>query len=258
MIFLLFISAIVFLIVSKSNNHVNSEVSAFTRDTMSPIVDVLSLPARAFVATYRYIIDIKNIHTENKLLKEENKQLYNAQLQLRALEIENSLLSQLLNYIPPPDSTSHTVRIVATENDAFANSFIAYTGNVDSIKKGQIALTHEGVIGRVDNVGSNYSTISLITDINSRIPVVIERNRTRGVLYGDNTNLTKLMFTPFSADIRIGDRVLTSGIAGVFPPGLPVGIVTSVDKNDIFVKPFANIKSAEYIKIIGYEEDVQD
>lgn len=252
-IFLLFLSAFAFMLISKTDTKVISETSSVAVNIVSPIIDALSIPAKIVVSTYNYAVDIKNIYKENTLLKEENKKLLEEKSNLKSLEIENKLLSQLLDYIPPPEATSTTVRIVATENDAFSSSVIAYTGGNDKIKKGHIVMTHKGVVGRVDNVGKMYSKITLITDINSKIPVIVEKNRVRGILVGNNRNINKLIFTPISADIEVGDRIITSGVAGVFPPGLPIGTVTSTNKGNIKVRPYADIQGVEYVKIIGYD-----
>lgn len=149
-----------------------------------------------------------------------------------------------------------TARIVAEEGDAFSHSLIAYVGKDNaSVEEGQIVLNERGIIGRIDNVGDAYAKILLLTDINSRIPVVIEKSRTRGMMAGDNTQSPKLVFLPLSAEISVGDRIVTSGVAGVFPPGLPVGVVSKVDKRDIRITPYADLDSLEYVKIVSFAEE---
>ncbi|MFV0625815.1 MAG: rod shape-determining protein MreC [Alphaproteobacteria bacterium] len=251
-IVILFILAFAFMLLSKTDTVVIEKTSSAATDILGPIIDTLSIPAKFFASSYNYVTNLKKTYSENLMLKEENKSLHELKNKIRALEIENALLSQLLNYIPPPQATSVTVRIVATENDSFTNSVIAYTGDNPQIRSGQFVVNQDGVVGRIDDVGKNYSKIFLITDINSKIPVIVERNRIRGILVGDNTNLTKLVFTPIAADIKVGDRIISSGVAGVFPPGIPIGKVVSIKKNNIRVKPFANIKSVEYVKVIEY------
>ena len=140
---------------------------------------------------------------------------------------------------------------MAEENDAFAHSLVAYIAD-ENASKGDIALSDQGVVGRIEKISRNYAKIILITDINSKIPVIIEKSRIRGILSGDNTMMPKLIFTPLDAEINIGDRVVTSGVSGVFPAGLPVGEVVSVSKNEIVVRPFASREKLEYIKIVKY------
>ena len=128
---------------------------------------------------------------------------------------------------------------------------VAYVGD-SKVEKGQVVLSDKGLVGRVDKVGSNYTKIILITDINSKIPVVVENTRVRGILSGDNTNTPKMIFIPLDADVKVGDRIVTSGVAGVFPSGLPIGKVIRVTKNEIMVKPFSDLEQLEYVKIVNY------
>ena len=148
--------------------------------------------------------------------------------------------------------------MIAEEGDAFSHSLIAYTGKASNPQKGQVVLTEKGVVGRLDKVGKMYSKILLITDINSRIPVMIEKTRVRGILAGDNELQPKLVFTPLFSEIKVGDRIVTSGVAGVFPSGLPVGVVSQVSKREIRVLPFADLDRVEYVKIVSYPVDDEE
>ena len=144
-----------------------------------------------------------------------------------------------------------TARVIAEEGDAFSHSIIAYTGD-KKVRKGQVALSDKGVVGRVDKVGNVYAKIILITDINSKIPVVIERTRVRGILSGNNTAMPQLMFTRSTSDIQEGDVVVTSGVGGMFPSGLPIGFVNSIKNGVIDVETMADISRIEYVRIVDY------
>ena len=108
------------------------------------------------------------------------------------------------------------------------------------------------MVGRVESVSGSYVRVLLFTDINSKVPVILERNRIRGILSGDNTTVPKLMFTAAGADIKEGDMVVTSGVAGVFPTGLPIGVVSKITKGAIAVETISDIERLEYIKIVDY------
>ena len=251
---ILFLSTFVFMLVNKTNSVLIEETSSVAIDIVSPAVDVLVIPARIISKFYDYFRDLRLIHKDNQRLKEENEKLNQLYDRARALEIENKLLSEILNYVTPPQAQFLTVRVIAEEGDAFSHSVIAYIGD-KKVKKGQVAVTDKGVVGRVDRVGNVYAKILLITDINSKIPVMVEKSRTRVILSGDNTSLPKMVFTPLDADLDVGDRIVTSGVAGVFPVGLPVGKVISVDKHEIRVKPFGNLEKLDYIKLVDYGLD---
>ena len=251
-IVLLFLSAFVMMLVNKTDTEIIEKTSSVATDVVSPLIDVLVIPARALAGVYDYFRELKQIHEDNNRLREENRQLVMMSNHARALEIENKLLSNLLNYTPPPEATYVTARVIAEEGNAFSHSLIAYTGGSKNVKKGQVVLSDNGVIGRIEQVGKMYSKIILITNINSKIPVIVERTRVRGILSGDNTSIPKLVFIPLDAELSIGDRVVTSGVAGVFPPGLPIGKVSSVEKNNIKIKTFGNLDRLEYVKIVDY------
>ena len=247
----LFLTAFVLMLVNKTDTVIIDKTSNVATDVVSSMIDVLVIPAKMLAKGYDYFRDLKQIYKDNQRLKEENQRLNVIYDRYRALEIENKLLSELLNYVIPPEMELVTGRVIAEEGDAFSHSMIAYTGD-EKVKKGQVAMAEKGVVGRVDRVGINYARVILITDINSKIPVMVEKSRVRGILSGDNTNLPKLIFIPLDAGISVGDRIVTSGVAGVFPTGLPVGRVVSVRKGEVTVKPFSNLEQLEYIKLINY------
>ena len=247
----LFLTAFVLMLVNKTDTVIIDKTSSVATDVVSSMIDVLVIPAKMLTKGYDYFRDLKQIYKDNQRLKEENQRLNVIYDRYRALEIENKLLSELLNYVIPPEMELVTGRVIAEEGDAFSHSMIAYTGD-EKVKKGQVAMAEKGVVGRVDRVGINYARVILITDINSKIPVMVEKSRVRGILSGDNTNLPKLIFIPLDAGISVGDRIVTSGVAGVFPTGLPVGRVVSVRKGEVTVKPFSNLEQLEYIKLINY------
>ena len=251
-IVILFLSAFVLMLINKTDTVIIEKTSSVATDVVSPLVDVLVAPARAMAGVFDYFRDLGHIYSDNQKLRAENQRLLVVSEKLRALEIENKLLSKLLNYTPPPKAKFITARVIAEEGDAFSHSIIAYTGGEGNVKKGQVVMSDNGVIGRVDKPGKMYAKIILITDINSKIPVMVERTRVRGILSGDNTSVPKMIFIPLSAKLSVGDRIITSGVAGVFPPGLPIGKVSSVEKNNVKIKTFGNLDRLEYVKIIDY------
>ena len=255
---ILFLIAFVMMLLNKTDTALIDKTSSVATDVVTPVVDVLILPARLLANAYDYLKDLSLAHKENQFLKAENRRLRLVSERARSLEIENRLLAKLLNYARPDEENLVTARVVAEEGDAFSHSLIAYTGKDSTAQKGQIVLTEKGVVGRLDKVGQLYSKILMITDINSRIPVMIENTRVRGILAGDNELNPKLVFTPLSANIQEGDRVVTSGVAGVFPAGLPVGVVSHVSKREIRVLPFADLNKVEYVKIVSFPLESQE
>lgn len=257
-IVILFLSAFVMMLINKTDTVIIEKTSSMATDVVSPLIDVLVVPARTLAGVFDYFRDLSKIYDDNRKLRAENNRLQIVSDKARALEIENKLLAKLLNYTPPPNAKFVTARVITEEGDAFSHSIIAYTGRDSGVKKGQVVMSDNGVIGRVDKPGKMYSKIILITDINSKIPVMVERTRVRGILSGDNTTVPKMIFIPLSAKLTVGDRIITSGVAGVFPPGLPIGKISSIEKNSVKIKTFGNLDRLEYVKIIDYGLDGEE
>jgi len=248
----LFFAAFLMMLFSKNDNVFLEKTSTTAGEAVAPLVNILVAPAKVLASGYNYLRSLRKIDEENRNLREENRQLIIAGAQTRALEIENSILSQMLNYVTPPGASFITAKVVAVTGDVFSHSVVVYIGENTKVQKGQVAVSDKGVIGRVESVSRNYAKIFLINDINSKIPVIIERNRVRAILTGQNTPLPKMQFMPLDAEPQIGDVVVTSGIGGVFPAGLPVGKIVRIDDNDIRVKPFNDLSRIEYVQIVDY------
>src|SRR5690606_25076731 len=101
-------------------------------------------------------------------------------------------------------------------------------------------------------VADKTSNVMLMTDVNSRIPVIIENSRHRGMLVGDNTKTPRFLYLPDDAAVTIGERVMTSGYGGVFAPGLPIGVIVSNKPGDIRVKPFAGMRRLDFLQLIDF------
>ncbi len=251
------LSAICLVILSKvhpaASNYANGRVISF----LSPLIHMIQLPADGAFYLTEKIKNIFFIYEENKYLKYQNEQIDRLLIKLRSLETENALLSDMLNYSSPSDMKFITAKVIAGINDAFSHSIIVYIPNASNIRLGQIAMYKEEVIGRVDLINGSYARVLLITDISSKIPVIIKRSRERAILSGNNTSVMNLLYTIPAADIKAGDQVVTSGVGGIFPSDLLIGYVTKVTDHIIEVKPSFPINKIEYIQIIDYYSDAE-
>ena len=262
-IVLLFFIAFVMMLFNKTDTVLIDKTSSVAADIFSPMVELLAIPAKVVSGTLNYFYDFKNIRDENEKLRKENRELVIKSSRAASLEVENKLLARLLNYVPPKSADFIVAKVVAEENNAFSRALIIYTAGMKNVEKGQVVLSDSGVVGRIEKVGMIYSKVLLLTDINSKVPVVVERTRVRGIISGNNTSIPNLIFTPLDAEIFVGDKIVTSGVAGIFPSGLPIGKVMSVDKNNIKIKTFSDLDRLEYVRIVdyhladtSYEEDI--
>ena len=156
---LLFLSAFALMLVNKTDTAIIEKTSSVATDVISPVIDLLVVPARSIAGVYDYLKELKQIHKENQDLRKENTYLLQIKDKALALEVENKILAGMLNYIAPPEATFVTARVIAEEGDAFSHSIVAYTGNESNVKKGQVVLSDRGVVGRIEQVGRLYSKI---------------------------------------------------------------------------------------------------
>ena len=250
---LFFVFAFSLMLLDKTENVIATQANTFAVGLMAPVVKVLVKPANFLADAYKHIVNFGKTYEENKQLRAENLELLVIKGRVTALEIENKILAQLSNFITPDEVSFVTAKVLAEESDAFAHSLLAFVGEKSDVKKGHVVMSDKGVVGRIDKIAGKYAKIILATDINSRIPVLVERTRVKGMLSGDNTPLPKMDFLPLDAELTVGDIVVTSGVAGVFPSGLPIGRIVSVEKHNVRIKMFSAIDRLEYVKIINYD-----
>ena len=165
-----------------------------------------------------------------------------------ALADENSQLRDLVKLVPQSAVSFVSARVIANSGGAFLRNLMIDAGTENGIARGQAAVVGEGLVGRVYEVGARAARILLITDLNSRVPVIVERSRQRAILAGDNSELPALWYLDPAAPLKVGDRIVTSGEGGIFPSGLPVGVVEAADSGSPRVQPFVRLGQLEYVR----------
>ncbi|MCC7017039.1 MAG: rod shape-determining protein MreC, partial [Rhodospirillales bacterium] len=196
--------------------------------------------------------ELVRVHEENAVLRAEVEKLRQWESAARHLEAENESLKTLLKWAPPPEATFVTARVIADTGGTFVHSMIVGAGTRDGVKKGLVVMTGDGLAGRIAAVGNHSSRLLLLTDLNSRIPAIVERTRTRAILAGDNTDRPRLIYLSDGGAVAVGDRIVTSGHGGVFPPGLPIGVVTSVAEGGVLVRPFVEQARLEFVRVVDF------
>lgn len=178
-------------------------------------------------------------------------------LRLRHLEQENKRLRDLLGSPVHTDSRRMVAEIMGVDSDPFSHQVVIDKGSQAAVFEGQPVLNEQGVVGQVISVGRNTSRILLITDVSHGIPVRVARNDLRAIASGSG-ELDQLMLHNITrnTDIRVGDVLLSSGLAGRFPEGYPVGRISHVGYEegqpfaDIQAKPFAALDRLRYLLLL--------
>lgn len=251
--FLLLVAAsLTLMMLGKSEAPWVERARTMVADVTAPMLGLLSEPVEATERLFANLEELVDLRAENARLKAEHERLLDWQRTASRLEAENRALAKLLNLAPDPHTSFITARVVGDQVGAFVREMLVAAGARDGLKKGQAAMTGDGLAGRVADVGQRSARILLLTDINSRIPVLVERTRDRAILAGDNSNRPQLLYLKPQTELKAGDRIVTSGDGGVFPAGLPVGVVDSIDDGIVVIAPFVDWDRLEYLRIVDY------
>lgn len=240
------------MFLEKAEVAIVERIRVSATDAVAPILDAVSRPAATLahaVDEARGYIDLRH---QNALIVEENTKLKRWHNLALHLEAENRELRNLLNLLPSSALSYVSARVISDSGNAFVRSILINAGKRDGIKKGQVAITGDGLVGRVGQVGDRASRVLLLTDLNSRIPVVTETSRQRAILSGDNTDKPFLLHLPDGVKISAGERVVTSGYGGAFPPGIPVGRVLPVKEGEFRIQAYVNQSRLEFVRVMEF------
>jgi rod shape-determining protein MreC len=250
---LLVTAAVALMLLGRTESGLVERTRALVADAVAPILDFASRPISGTVDALENAQNLMALAKENASLREANRRLRSWQAVAYRLEAENGALRELLRMVPDPQSRYVTARVVADNGGAFVRSVLVNAGARDGVIQGQAAVTGEGLAGRVAQVGGRSAQVLLLTDMNSRIPVMLAHGRERAVLAGNNTNRPELLYLGPRSRVEPGDRVLTSGDGGVFPAGLPVGVVSASEDGTTRVQPFVDWDRMEYLRLIDFQ-----
>ena len=249
---LLMAAAVALLILGKTHGDAIRQLRVMAVEAVAPVLEVLSAPVISARHAVARIEQLWNTDRDNQALRGQVARLAKWQTIARNLEQENAGLRALLRPTKDPAPQFISARVIGDTSGLFVQSALLNAGTRDGVASGQAVTTALGLAGRVVEAGQRSSRLLLLTDLNSRVPVTVERSRHRAVMAGDNSARPRLTFLPANAKVNPGDRIVTSGHAGVFPPGLPVGMVSSVIDGEARIQPFVDWARLEYVIILRY------
>lgn len=246
--------SVLLLLMGKADMKVASLLADRLRDVAVPALALLRQPVVAVRAAVDKATALVNVYEENERLRDENRRLLAWQAEAAKLGVQNQALRRLLNVPAVPEAPAWTtVRIVADSGGVFVRTVLVDAGADQGITAGMPALAANGLVGRVVDVGRRSARVLLLTDFNSKIPVVDARSGDQAILEGDNTEQLALRFLPLGASFAVGDRLLTSGHGGMLPPGLVVGEVTAVADGKPLARSFVDWQRLDYLSLLHYD-----
>ena len=222
-----------------------------------PFQRIALAPAAIARRIGEFFISQSALHAENTRLAAENLMNAARLQQLNALQTENAQLRALLKARKRLDIELLAASVLYAARDPFSRKVIVDKGRGDAVAPGQPVLDDRGVVGQVTRVYPWLAEVTLITDKGQFVPVQNQRNGLRAVLAGTGQDgALELRFIPLNADFQKGDRLATSGIDGVYPPGLAVAEVVNVERNAaqlfarILCKPLAGVANHTELLVV--------
>ncbi|MBU5612410.1 rod shape-determining protein MreC [Geomonas azotofigens] len=206
-------------------------------------------------------IDLIDVRRENIELRKSVKRL-NARIIADNEAVAATMrLKQLLDLKESVAVPSLAVSVIGEDSSAWFKTLVVDRGSADGLLEGMPVVAIGGVVGRLVKVAPHSSRVLLLTDHASAIAAIVQRSRARGVVRGAGGGRCSLEFTVKDEDVKVGDTVISSGIGGVFPKGLPIGEVTMVKKGEygvfqtIEVRPLVNIGKLEEALVLVRQRD---
>ncbi len=207
---------------------------------VAPVQAIASFPARIWNQVGDYFSAQSDLKNQNQVLHQQHLGDAVQLAQLQTLQTENQQLRNLSTLPLRNTYTSQLAEVIYTERDLFKRKIIVNKGTDAGLQAGQVVMDDAGIVGQITRVYPWLSEVTLITEKDHVVPVQVLRNGLRTIIFGaGDTSQLVLRYMPISADIQNDDVLVTSGIDGIFPAGIPVAKVTKIERDAAY--PFARI-----------------
>jgi rod shape-determining protein MreC len=225
-------------------------------DIVGPTLKVISAPIHSVnyvLESYVNLIDVKRKNGELKR-KLELMELENHKI--AELQKENDRLKQLLRLVDEHPKTMIAARVIGEDVMNWFKCIIIDKGQTAGVKEKMPVITAVGVVGQAVEVNKWHAKVMIINDTNSAVDIYVVGKHTRGIIEGTGQTILKLKYVSKNDDLEVGDRLITSGKDNIYPKGMPLGIVTNINKSkpglfaDVDVMPYNNFKKLEEVLVV--------
>lgn len=253
------ILAFIFLITLSLLFRASDETGFFKKlvlETVAPLEHVVNVSIHGIDAVWRRYIFLVGLEEENRKLRQRLALLAGQVNAYKEAHLEYERLKLLMGIRQRLDVPTITARVVGRERSSMFKTVLINRGSLDGVTAGAPVLTHEGIVGRVTDVAWTASTVLLLIDYNSNIDSLVQDVRAQGILQGAGSMECVLKYVQRSEKIKAGDLVISSGLAGVFPKGLPLGTIISIDREktglfqQIKVIPSVDVSKLEEVLVV--------
>jgi len=225
--------------------------------SLGPLARAVDASSHALASARQGLRRRGELATENRALRQEVLELRRRELRMAGLEQEIAGLSKTLAFSRRHAAAFRIAEVVHADYSSWLRSFVLYVG-AGAAHRNQAVLSDEGLVGRVIRVSGAYAKVQLLTDRAASAGVQLQRSRRQGVVRGSSAGELLLDFIPLQAEVEVGEAVLTAGIDGVYPRGIRVGVVISVEPgNEVFhrivVEPAVDFSRLSFVYLLEGE-----
>lgn len=224
--------------------------------SVSPFLRIAAVSKAAAVSVWNGYIDLRRVRGDNQLLKEEVRQ-FRAQVgELRETALENYRLSHLLEMRNRAEVEAVAVKVIGKDVTNWFRTILIDRGTNAGIQRHMTVVAGEGLVGRVVDVSALAARVQLITDPDSAVGCLVQRSRVTGVATGSQGGTVQIKYLPQMADVTVGDRIITSGMGGIIPKGIPLGRVIGSSRpngalfQETEVQPLVNFSRLEEVLVL--------
>ncbi len=214
---------------------------ALLMEFCAPFQKTSTVTIKAVRGVFQEYLFLIHLQRENVILKKRVADLQKENQQMKEMALANERLQKLFQFREKISSSVMAAEVIGQDPSSWFKSVTLNKGEKDGVRTGMAVISSEGVIGQILKTASHYSTVLLITDYNSAIDSIIQRNRAKAIVEGKGENRCQLKYLLRTEEVIVGDIVVTSGLSGNFPKGLMVGEVRKVDKKGHGVFQYAEL-----------------
>lgn len=250
----------VFLMVADVRFKLTEPLRKAVATVLYPLQWVMLQPVQLVHQGASYFDDLHTAQTSAAEAEKKAVQLAQRASQVETLVQENERLRQLLSLAPRLTTTGRPAQVVYETADAYNRRVVIDKGEMAGIQRGSPVMDESGVLGQVTRVFPMSAEVTLLTDRDQAIPVLNPRTGARAVAYGDPTSSygggIELRFMPSNADIQEGDMLTSSGVDGVYAPGLPIAKIIKIERRAdspfarVYCEPLAQMYGAQFVMVI--------
>ncbi len=255
---LMFYAALaVFLMAADGRWHLTQPLRSGVATVLHPLQQALLAPWRGLDALSHYFAGLDEARAVQARAERAVLAQADQVLRLEQLQTENERLRSLLDLRARTVVATLAAEVQYDAPDPFSRKVVIDRGAVQGVRPGVPVIDEHGVLGQVTRVYPLSSEVTLVTDQNAAVPVLNLRTQQRGVAFGQpKTRGMELRFTAGNADVQVGDVLQTSGLDGIYPPGLPVATIEAVDRRAesafarVRLKPFAHAEQPRHVLLL--------